>query len=152
MSDAETPWYAEVITPALLGAARRGYVKRVRAALEAAGFDDMPRLGTRLVGGIALNGPAGPNVARQLGLGEERAQRLVDVLVERQYVELETTSSNEPRYVLTDRGRAAAGVMAEAREAFEQQVIGRVGNDDLMTTRAVLGAMIALADEHSESG
>ncbi|HEY3834020.1 MAG TPA: hypothetical protein VGO03_17125 [Acidimicrobiia bacterium] len=149
MSETETPWYADAVMPAVLDAARRGYGRSMRRALEAAGYDDMPRVGMRLIGGIANNGPAGPDVARHLGVRGERAQRLIEVLVERQYAAVQTTTSNEPHYVLTDRGRAAAEVMAAAREEFEQQVIGRVGSGDFATTRAVLGAMIALTDDAS---
>ncbi len=149
MSETDVPRYADVVMPAMLDSARRGYGRAMRAALEAAGYDDIPRVGIRLIGGIARNGPAGPDVARHLNVGGERAQRLVDILVERDYLVVEQSSSGEPRYVLSDRGREAARVSAAAVEAFEGQVRERVGSDDLATTRTVLAAMIELSDPHS---
>ena len=135
MSETHEPWYADVVMPALLSAARRGYGRAMHEALDTAGFDDMPRAGMRMVGGIARNGPAGPDVGRQLGVRGERARtRLVDTLVERGYIEVEDGGDPEvPRYTLTARGRAAAEVSAAAARDFESRVQQRVGGADLAT-------------------
>ena len=156
MSESEVPWYADVVMPALIGAARRGYGRAMREALDAAGYDDVPRAGMRMIGGIARNGPAGPDVSSQLGVRAERAERVVSALVARGYVVAEAGEATEqsedaesgPTYVLTDRGQAAAEVSGRAAQAFEDTVRARVGDRDFATTRAVLGAMVELSDRH----
>jgi DNA-binding MarR family transcriptional regulator len=142
-------WYDDVVMPALLGAARRGYGSAMRSALHDAGFDDMPRFGMRMVGGIARNGPAGPDLARQLGGSSERAERLAMVLVDRGYVErVAAPEAGGDQYVLTDRGAQAARVAAAGAANFEEEVRARVGDAAMAQMRATLGAMVALHDEH----
>jgi hypothetical protein len=144
MSDTHAPRYDDVVMPALLGAARRGYGRAMRDALEAAGYDDLPPFGMRMIGGIARNGPAGPDVGRQLGVRGERGARLVGVLTERGYIE---PGADQGTYTLTDRGRAAAEVSAQAVDDFEEQVRARCGAARLAEARAVLGEMAELADD-----
>jgi DNA-binding MarR family transcriptional regulator len=150
VNEGTIPWYADVVMPALLATARRGYGRAMRSALEAAGYDDIPRAGIRLIGGIARNGPAGPDVSRQLGVRGERTARLVEALVEQGYIAPMQSAGDEGRYDLTDRGRAAARVSADAAEAFETRVRERVGAQDLATARAVLGAMAELSADGSK--
>ena len=47
-------WYANVVTPALLRHARTTYGAAMRAALAQAGYDDVPRNGMYVIGGMAL--------------------------------------------------------------------------------------------------
>ena len=50
----ESPWYQQVVFPALLRHARTTYGKAMRAALDEAGFDDIPGNGLYVIGGMAL--------------------------------------------------------------------------------------------------
>src|SRR4029077_5658645 len=87
--------------PALLRAARSTYGSAIRIALIDAGCDDMPRNGAFVVGAIARNGSPLHEITAGLGLSEPRAEKLVDTLVDRGYLDRGSAT-------LTDRGRAAA--------------------------------------------
>jgi hypothetical protein len=144
MNESSGHWYDDVVMPALLNAARRGYGRAMRSALDDAGFDDMPRLGMRLVGGIARNGPADADVIGQLTRGGERRARVVSALVDSGYI----AEASGETYVLTERGQQAAAVSAQAAAEFEEQVRTQVGSEELSRARAVLGAMVQLSDPH----
>ena len=64
------PWYADVVMPALLRNARSAYGRAMRAALEAAGYDDIPGNGLYIIGGLALSEGQGGlgDLIRQLTL------------------------------------------------------------------------------------
>lgn len=140
-------WYHEIVLPALLNEAWATYGRAMRAALRDAGFDDVPRAGMRLIGGIANNGPAGPDVAGQLGLDRARADRLVDALRTRGYVRPEVEDAPEVRWVLTDRGHRAAQITAGAVAGIDDGLTARLGADGVARLRADLATLISLGDE-----
>ena len=138
------PWYDEVVTPALVGSARRTYTLAMRRALLDAGFDDMPRRGMSVVGGIANNGDAPQEeFGRFLGVSKQAASQLVDVLVTRGYVERSGDPADRRRIILslTDRGRAAAAASAAAVARVDAAVARRCSAEDRAAARRVLGAM-----------
>src|SRR6266566_8566963 len=57
MSSSTAPVADEVVIPALLRAARGTYAQAIRVRLAAAGFDDMPRNGPYVLGGMARLSP-----------------------------------------------------------------------------------------------
>ena len=65
MNETQLPWYETIVMPALLRHSRTTYGKAMRRALEEAGYDDMPRNGMYIVGGLAL----GANTTVDVGLG-----------------------------------------------------------------------------------
>jgi DNA-binding MarR family transcriptional regulator len=138
------PWYDEVVTPALVGSAHRTYRLAIGRALREAGFDDMPRRGISVVGGIANNGDAPQEeFGRYLGVSKQAASQLVDVLVTRGYIERATDPSDRRRVnlTLTDRGRAAAAASAAAVARVDAAVARRCSAEDRAAMRRVLGAM-----------
>src|ERR1700761_8693181 len=83
-------WYEELVLPVLLHAGRMTYGRAIREGYAEAGFDDIPRLGPRLLGGIRRNGGSVGsvgNVAKDFGISKQAASKLVDTLVIRGYVE-----------------------------------------------------------------
>ncbi|MBN9624272.1 MAG: MarR family transcriptional regulator, partial [Actinobacteria bacterium] len=77
-------WYEELVLPVLLGAGRMTYGRAIRQGYADAGFDDIPKLGPRLLGGIRRNGSAVGsvgNVAKDFGISKQAASKLVDTLV-----------------------------------------------------------------------
>jgi DNA-binding MarR family transcriptional regulator len=143
------PWYDEVVTPALLASARSTYGMAIRRALLDAGFDDVPRRGTALVGGIARNGPAAQqDVGRFLDLSESRASQLVEELVTRDYLERSPDPEDEQRILLTltSRGKQAAASSAAAVAKVDAAVKRRFSPAELATTRRVLGTMIGIGE------
>ena len=143
-------WYEELVLPVLLAEARRTYGAAIRRALSAAGFDDMPRAGARVVGGIARHGGAPlREVAVAQAVSKQAASQLVDTLVTRGYV-VRVPDPGDRRRVsiaLTDRGEAAAAEIRSAVEAVDAAFEQAVGRDQVARVRAVLGALVALGGE-----
>jgi DNA-binding MarR family transcriptional regulator len=149
--DESKPCYKEVVIPALLRHARMTYGKAMRQALAAAGYDDIPRNGMYVIGGLALGANTIPLsvLIKGLGVSKQGAGQLVDTLVLRGY--LQRTEDAEDRrklnIVLTRRGQAAAAIQAAAREKIDAELIVRVGRDNVMRTRRTLAALIDMGRE-----
>jgi DNA-binding MarR family transcriptional regulator len=145
----DRPWYADLVLPVLLGAARTTYGDAIRLALGKAGFHDMPRSGARAVGGIARTGANLRDVSAELGISKQGASQLVDVLVLRGYCERVPDPDDRRRITvgLTDRGRAAAVEINAAVSRVDEALLARFGAARLAQTREVLGALVALGDE-----
>src|SRR5579863_3639916 len=111
---------APIPLPALLRHARAAYGLAMRKALEAAGYDDIPKNGLYVIGGLALGAGDVPLAAliRDLRISKQAAGQLVDTLVTRGYLARNVDEQDRRRLVvaLTDRGRAAAATQAVARE------------------------------------
>src|ERR1700748_1997683 len=86
-NDAENNGDDEVVLPALLRAARGAYGNAIRKELAAAGFDDIPRNGPFVLGGVGNRGVAAGDLVRALGVSKQAASQLVDTLVLRGYLE-----------------------------------------------------------------
>lgn len=140
----QTPWYLEVVMPALLRHARTTYGKAMRAALDEAGFDDIPANGLYLIGALAMDGTQLREVVRSLGTSKQAASQLVESLVMRGYLERATDPDDRRQMIvtLTGRGRDAAQVQANAREAIDAELVERVGRDCYDSARRALGTLI----------
>jgi DNA-binding MarR family transcriptional regulator len=150
MTDPESPWYADVVLPMLLGASRKTYGRAMRRALTDAGFEDMPRAGSRLVGGIGRNGPSLGDLADNLGISKQATSQLVETLVERGYVQRVPHPTDGRRTIvdLTDRGRQAADVIRGAVEGVDARLAASASPEDIATMRRVLGALVESDDPH----
>ena len=106
----------DVVIPALLRAARGAYGHAIRDRLVAAGFDDVPRNGAHILGGMGNHGVPASDLIRQLGVTKQAASQMIDTLVVRGYVTRETDSEDRRRLTLelTDRGRALPAPSAPA--------------------------------------
>jgi DNA-binding MarR family transcriptional regulator len=150
----EKPWFEEVAVPALLRHARTTYGLAMRRALAEAGYDDIPKNGLYIIGGLALGADGLPlgQLVKELGVSKQAAGQLVDVLVLRGY--LERTVDSEDRRKLTinlsERGRAAAGVQTAALKKIDAELLARVGRDDVGCTRRTLAVLIHLGDRNNE--
>jgi len=137
--------------PALLRHARTTYGIAMRQALAEAGYDDIPRNGLYVIGGLALGAGGIPlgQLVKELRVSKQAAGQLVDALVLRGY--LERTMDAEDRrkltVTLTERGRAAAATQAVAREKIDAELLARVGQEDVNRTRRTLAALIDLGCE-----
>jgi len=151
----DAPWYENVVIPALLRHARTTYGKAMRAALEDAGYDDIPANGLYVVGGLALGAGDVPlrQLVRELGITKQGAGQLVDQLVMRGYLtrEINENDRRQLTVTLTERGRAAAEVQAKAREAIDAELVARVGEDDVRAARRALGTLIEMRQEEAEA-
>jgi DNA-binding MarR family transcriptional regulator len=158
MSEAK-PWFEEVPLPALLRHARTTYGEAMRRALEDAGYDDIPRNGLYVIGGLALGAGAVPlgQLIKDLRISKQAAGQLVDALVLRGYL-ARTVDEDDRRKLtvtLTVRGQAAAAVQRAARETIDAALAESVGQDDVARARRTLAALLKLGhsgddqdDEH----
>jgi hypothetical protein len=144
MSADDHAWYDDIVMPALLETARRTYGAAIRRALHDAGFDDIPRRGMWIIGGIARNGPLDRTSWRRSGPSREaRREQLVDTLLERGYVDAEGSGPLR----LTPRGESAAAASAAAVAKVDAALVEHASAADVATLRRVLGTLADLAPD-----
>jgi DNA-binding MarR family transcriptional regulator len=135
--------------PALLRHAHAAYGMAMRAALADAGYDDLPRNGLYVIGGLAREGVGHPlgRLITELRLSKQAAGQLVDTLVVRGYLQRDVDRQDRRRLTvtLTDRGRAAAGTQATACAAVDAALDARVGAEAVARTRSTLAALLEVA-------
>jgi DNA-binding MarR family transcriptional regulator len=143
----------EIVIPALLRAARGAYANAIRDGLAAAAFDDMPRNGPFVLGGMANHGVAASDLIRQLGVSKQAASQLVDTLVLRGYLERRANADDRRRIdiELTERGRAAAGAVRAAVESVDDELAGRLSPAEMSGLVAGLFALKAIREEGEEA-
>src|SRR5579872_4387007 len=145
----QRPDLPQVPLPALLRHARTAYGLAMRKALEAAGYDDIPKNGLYVIGGLALGAGDLPLAAliRDLRISKQAAGQLVDTLVNRGYLARSVDEEDRRRLVvtLTDRGRAAAATQAAARERVDAELLANVGAQCVEQTRLALAALTEMA-------
>ncbi len=146
---AETkPWYEGIVMPALLRHARYTYGTAMRRALVEAGYDDIPKNGLYVIGGLALGAGGVPlgQLIKELRVSKQAAGQLVDLLVLRGYLERKVDIGDRRKLTvtLTERGRDAAATQAMVREKIDAELIARVGQADVNCTRRTLAALVDL--------
>ena len=141
--------------PALLRHARYTYGAAMRYALAKAGFGDIPRNGLYVIGGLALGMGDVPlaQLIQELRTSKQAAGVLVDTLVTRGYLEREVDKGDRRKMIvaLTGRGKAAAAVQAKARKKIDDELVARVGQNDVACTRRTLAALIDLGIRGQEN-
>lgn len=134
--------------PYLLRHAGGAYARAMREALEAAGYDDIPKNGLYVIGGLASQTRALPlaEIIDDLGLSKQAAGQLVDAMVARGYLERRTDPEDRRRLIvsLTGRGRDAARLQTGARRSIDQALAERTSEVGLSTLRGMLAAIIGL--------
>ncbi len=121
----------------------------MRSALEDAGYDDIPKNGLYVIGGLALGAGDVPlaSLIRDLRISKQAAGQLVDTLVNRGYLARNIDEQDRRRLIvtLTDRGRAAAATQAMARERVDAELLAKVGPECVEHTRIALAALTEMA-------
>ena len=138
----------DVVIPALLRAARGAYGHAIRDRLVAAGFDDVPRNGAHILGGMGNHGVPASDLIRQLGVTKQAASQMIDTLVVRGYVTRETDSEDRRRLTLelTDRGRAAAGAVRAGVLAVDAELTKRLSPAGIAGLRDGLVALCEIRE------
>jgi DNA-binding MarR family transcriptional regulator len=154
MKNEAKPWFEEIAMPALLRHARATYGRAMRQALAEAGYDDIPKNGLYVIGGLALGAGGVPlgQLVKELGVSKQGAGQLVDTLVLRGYLERTVDAQDRRKLTvtLTERGRAAAAAQTAAREKIDAELIARVGQEDINRTRRTLAVLIDLRSQTKE--
>ncbi len=133
----------EDLIPVLLRAARGAYAQAINAHLEAAGYDDLPRNGAFVLGGMANRGGSAGEVIKGLAVTKQAASQLIDTLVLRGYLARTVNTEDRRRMTIepTDRGRAAAKVVRAAVEEIDAELAERLTPAELSGLRAGLAAL-----------
>ena len=131
--------------PAMLRSLRALYRDRVRDALDAAGFEDVPEHGPAALGVIARKPMGGRDLAAALGLSKQSASQLIDSLVMRGYAERRDDPDDRRRLRLlpTPRGLDAARLARDAVAAVDASLRARVGADAVGAFTATLAVLSA---------
>src|ERR1700759_2992331 len=138
-------WYEELVLPVLLAEGRATYGRAIRSGYAEAGYDDIPKLGPRLLGGIRRNGGSVGSVgkvAKGFGISKQAASKLVDTLVVRGYVERGTDPEDRRLLTLelTERGREAADIGWAATDRVDRELEQAVGAEAVAQMRETVGA------------
>jgi len=135
--------------PALLRHARAAYGLAMRKALASAGYDDIPKNGLYVIGGLAIGAGDIPLAVliRDLRISKQAAGQLVDTLVNRGYLARTVDAQDRRRLIvtLTERGRAAAATQTVARERVDADLLARVGPECVRQARVALSALTEMA-------
>ena len=142
--------------PVLLRHARDTYGAAIRSSLSEAGFDDLPRNGHYVIGGLALPSGGRPlsQLIDELGISKQSAGQLVDVLVVRGYLKREVDDEDRRKLTigLTARGRAAGRVLGSAREGIDEELTKRAGVQTVDKMRRALALLVEIGRElHASS-
>jgi DNA-binding MarR family transcriptional regulator len=138
----------EANIPALLRAARGSYGNAVRASLAASGFDDLPRNGPFVLGGMANHGASVADLIDALDVSKQAASQLIDALVVRGYLTREVNPDDRRRLSieLTERGKAAAGAVRAGVEAVDAELAAIISADQYAGLRAGLTALAQIKE------
>lgn len=149
------PRHKVVSIPALLRHARNIYGAAMRQALEEAGYDDIPKNGLYVIGGLALDASDTPlsQLIRDLGISKQSAGQLVDALVTRGYLHRAEDPQDRRKLIvtLTTRGRAAATLQSDASRRIDTLLARRVGPTGIGNLRQTLVALIEIGRQHEKS-
>lgn len=143
-----TPDPDAIAIPALLRAARGSYGLSIRLRLEEAGFEDVPRNGAYVLGGMTNQGATAGELVRELGVTKQAASLLIDTLVMRGYLQRSIDADDRRRQTiaLTERGRAAAGVIRAGVIAVDEELRSRVTPAGVAALRTGLVALIDIRE------
>lgn len=139
-----------VSIPALLRAARSSYGDAIRARLAEADFDDMPRNGSFVLGGMANHGGSSGDLIRELNVSKQAASQLIDALVLRGYLDRKVNPQDRRRLTLelTERGRAAAATVRSAIEAVDAELAALITVEQQAGLLAGLRALATIRASH----
>jgi DNA-binding MarR family transcriptional regulator len=134
--------------PALLRGARGAYGRTIAAMLAGAGFDDLPRDGPFVVGGMANHGGSAVEMIQSLGVSRQAASQLIDTLVLRGYLDRQINRDDRRRMDidLTERGRAAAAVVRAAVKKIDRRLTAMLSPAELAGLRAGLAALATIKE------
>ncbi len=143
-----------MVVPALLRAARSSYGNAIRSSLALAGFDDVPRNGSFVLGGMANQGGSAAGLIRELGVSKQAASQLIDTLVLRGYLVRDVDPQDRRRQTLavTERGQAAADAIRSAVTAVDARLATMISAEEMSGLRAGLLALAEIKEQMEHEG
>jgi DNA-binding MarR family transcriptional regulator len=151
---AGSPAHADASVPALLRGARGSYAGTIDKFLGDAGYDDLPRNGPFVLGGMANHDASAVAMIRGLGVTRQAASQLIDSLVVRGYLSRGVNPADRRRLniELTERGRAAAGAIAAAIAQVDDELATMITPAELAGLRAGLTALSTIKERTKQDG
>jgi DNA-binding MarR family transcriptional regulator len=148
----ELPDDVEVNIPALMRWARGSYGNAVRRSLAIAGYEDLPRNGAFVLGGMARLGGSAADMISGLGVTKQAASQLIDTLVLRGYLTREVDAEDRRRLTisLTERGRGAAEAVRGAVVSIDAELEAAITPAELAGMRAGLKALAEINRHQTE--
>ncbi|MFZ0249894.1 MAG: MarR family transcriptional regulator, partial [Acidimicrobiales bacterium] len=131
-------------------AARGTYSRSIRAHLQQIGVTDLPRNGAFILFGVLSGDGSRAELPTGLGVTKQAVSQVIDVLVNRGYLDRHPDGSDRRRVALelTERGHEVAAAVWRGTEAIDLQLASRVSPEQIEAMRA---SLIALADIKAES-
>jgi DNA-binding MarR family transcriptional regulator len=144
----------EFATPTLMRSARGVYAQSIRAQLHAIGIDDLPRNGAFILAGIDTAGGPRQDLPAELGVTKQAVSLVIDVLVNRGYLERHPDPGDRRRVVLALTGRGQEVVEATARgvEAVDRELQARVPPGQIEAMRSALIALTEIKTTDLSTG
>jgi DNA-binding MarR family transcriptional regulator len=121
-------------------AARGTYARSIRAQLHAIGVDDLPRNGAFVLTNVdPSSGPRG-DLSSDLGVSKQAVSQVIDVLVNRGYLQRRPDPNDRRRVTLnlTERGRQAMEAVVRGVEAVDRQLLEQVSAKQVAAMRVAL--------------
>ncbi len=133
----------ELATPTLMRFARGAYAQSIQAELHAIGIDDLPRNGAFILAGIDPAGGPRQDLPSELGVTKQAVSLVIDVLVNRGYLERHPDPGDRRRVVLelTGQGQQVVDATVRGVEAVDRELEARVPPEQIQAMRAGLIAL-----------
>jgi len=149
----ESDW-GELATPALMRSARGAYAQSIRAQLHATGLDDVPRNGAFILAGIDAAGGPRHDLPSELGVTKQAVSQVIDLLVNRGYLEREPDPDDRRRVrlELTGRGEDAVAAVLRGVEAVDRQLADVVSQEQVSALRSALSALAGIKQADIATG
>jgi DNA-binding MarR family transcriptional regulator len=141
-------------TPMLMRAARGTYARSIRAQLKSIGVVDLPRNGAVVLTSIDATGGPWQDLPGLLGVSKQAVSQVVDVLVNRGYLERGTDPDDRRRnsLELTEQGREIVAAAELGVEAVESQLCDRISPEQVEAMRAGLYALAQIKESDEVTG
>jgi DNA-binding MarR family transcriptional regulator len=141
-----------IVIPALLRAARGSYGHSIRARLAAAGFDDIPRNGSYVLGGMANHGGSAGGLVRELSVSKQAASQLIDTVVVRGHLEraVDPEARRRMNLEVTERGEAAAAAIRAGVVAVDAELAKMISPAKMAGLRSGLNALTEIRERFED--
>ncbi len=135
----------------LLRAGRRAYAAAIRSELIARGMEDLPRNGPFVIQAIARSGAPLSEIANDLSVSKQAASKLIDLLVNRGFIERTVDAVDRRRITLTltRRGKKAVSAVETATSRVDATLAEALSPQDLAGFRSGLSVLVALSGTYA---
>lgn len=139
---------AEASTLHLMRMALRGFVNAIEDELAASGIESLPRNGGFVLEQLAAGGDSTEELIRGLGVSKQAVSRLIELMVDRDFLARAVDPSDRRRTVLalTRKGQVAAKAIAVGTQRVEERLGVTLTEEEMSRLRAALTFLAQIAD------